>query len=381
MRWPRDWSSDVCSSDLGFSQLGSEEIKDLLEEPNDLRLYAIAEAFSREIEMKEIQKLTEIDPWFLDKMKSIVEMEKALKEYTLAELPEEILLKAKQMNISDVRIAQLIGSSEKELRADYKKKSLLPAFKAVQTTGDQDAAHSYYYSTWNEKLEDEVKLNHEKKILVLGSGPIRIGQGVEFDYCSVHAALAVKKMGYKAVVITTNPDTVSTDYYNVADRLYFEPLAAEDVLRVIEKEKVEGVLIQFGGQTAINLAEVLREEGVHIFGTLPENIDQMEDREQFYNFLNGLNISHISGQIVHHPDELTASVYELGFPVLIRPSFVIGGQSMFICYDKKELKKYVQRIQKDTNDGCWPLLIDQYLPGKECEVDVISDGNEVSIPG
>ncbi|MFA1819848.1 carbamoyl-phosphate synthase (glutamine-hydrolyzing) large subunit [Virgibacillus oceani] len=364
----------------GFSELSNDEIKDLLEEPNDLRLYAIAEAFSREIAMKEIQELTEIDPWFLKKMKSIIEMEKTVKDYTLAEVPEEILLKAKQMNMSDVRIAQLIGSSEKELRADFKKKSLVPAYKAVQTTGEQDAVHSYYYSTWNEKLEDDVKPNHEKKILVLGSGPIRIGQGVEFDYCSVHAALAVKKMGYKAIVINNNPETVSTDY-NVADRLYFEPLAAEDVLRVIEKENVEGVLIQFGGQTAINLADELREEGIHIFGTLPEQIDQMEDREQFYDFLNGLNISHISGQIVHHPAELTESVYELGFPVLIRPSFVIGGQSMFICYDKRELKNNVQRIQKDTNDQCWPLLIDQYLPGKECEVDVISDGKEIIIPG
>jgi carbamoyl-phosphate synthase large subunit len=364
----------------GFTELGSEKIKSLLQEPNDLRLYAIAEAFSRGLDVEVIQHLTEIDPWFLRKIESIVEMENTITDYTLANLPVKLLLEAKQMNICDLRIAQLIGASEKQIRTALRKKSLKPVYKAVQTTGERDSAHSYYYSTWKEKQEDNVEAGGEKKILVLGSGPIRIGQGVEFDYCSVHAALAVKKMGYKAIVINNNPETVSTDY-NVADRLYFEPLAAEDVLRVIENESVEGVLIQFGGQTAINLADDLKEEGVHIFGTLPEHIDQMEDREQFYDFLNGLNISHISGQIVHHPEELTELVYELGFPVLIRPSFVIGGQSMFICYDKNELKKYIERIQQDTNDQCWPLLIDQYIPGEECEVDVISDGEAVIIPG
>jgi carbamoyl-phosphate synthase large subunit len=364
----------------GFAELSTDKIEYLLQEPNDLRLYAIAEAFSRKIKMEKIQLLTEIDPWFLANIKSIIDMEKSLRGNTLTELPEEKLLEAKKMNISDFRIAQLIGVAEKELRVSYRKKSLKPVYKAVQTTGKKDVAHSYYYSTWDDNPEDVVNTADEKKILVLGSGPIRIGQGVEFDYCSVHAALAVKKMGYEAIVINNNPETVSTDY-NVADRLYFEPLTAEDVLRVIEKESVEGVLIQFGGQTAISLAEALKEEGVHIFGTLPEDIDQMEDREQFYDFLNEQNISHISGHIVHHPEELTDSVYELGFPVLIRPSFVIGGQSMFICYDKKELKKNVQRIQKDTNDQCWPLLIDQYIPGKECEVDVISDGEETIIPG
>ncbi|GAB3798703.1 carbamoyl-phosphate synthase (glutamine-hydrolyzing) large subunit [Virgibacillus kimchii] len=364
----------------GFSDLCSAEIKHLLQEPNDLRLYAIAEAFSRGMNKEEIQQLTEIDPWFLEEIESVIDLEKSIAGWTLADLPEALLLEAKKMNISDYRIAQLIGVTETELRENYRQKSLHPVYKAVQTTGEKGAAHSYYYSTWNDGQEDEPGSGMEKKILVLGSGPIRIGQGVEFDYCSVHAALAVKKMGYKAIVINNNPETVSTDY-SVADRLYFEPLAEEDVLRVIEKENVEGVLIQFGGQTAINLADHLRKEGVHIFGTLPEHIDQMEDREQFYHFLNRLNISHITGHIVHRPEDLTGSVQELGFPVLIRPSFVIGGQSMFICYDKNELEKYVHRIQKDTNDQCWPLLIDQYIPGKECEVDVISDGYETIIPG
>ena len=364
----------------GFNELSEEEIAHLLQEPNDLRLYAIAEAFSIGMKTEKVHQLTEIDPWFLAQMKSIIDLEKSLKGRALAELHDDVLLEAKKLNISDFRIAQLIGITETQLRAYYREKSLKPAFRAVQTTGEKGAAHSYLYSTWNDLQEEKAGSGNEKKILVLGSGPIRIGQGVEFDYCSVHAALAVKKMGYKAIVINNNPETVSTDY-NVADRLYFEPLTAEDVLRVIEKENVEGVLIQFGGQTAINLADHLREEGVHIFGTSPEHIDQMEDREQFYYFLNRLNISHITGHIVHHPDELTGSVHELGFPVLIRPSFVIGGQSMFICNDKNELKKYVHRIQRDTNDQCWPLLIDQYIPGKECEVDVISDGKETIIPG
>lgn len=364
----------------GFSEMNTEEIAHLLQDPNDLRLYAIAEAFSRGMDVEKVYRLTEIDPWFLTKIKSIIDLEKKIKGSTLADLPDAVLLEAKKLNISDFRIAQLIGIQETELREQYKQKQLKPVFKAVQTTGEKGAAHSYYYSTWNDYQGEKTGSEDERKILVLGSGPIRIGQGVEFDYCSVHAALAVKKLGYKAIVINNNPETVSTDY-NIADRLYFESLAAEDVLRVIEKEKVEGVLIQFGGQTAINLAEDLREAGVHIFGTLPEQIDQMEDREQFYQFLNRLNISHIKGHIVHRMEDLTDTVHELGFPVLIRPSFVIGGQSMFICQDKNELKKYVQRIQKDTNDGCWPLLIDQYIPGKECEVDVISDGKETIIPG
>ncbi|WP_085992850.1 carbamoyl-phosphate synthase (glutamine-hydrolyzing) large subunit [Oceanobacillus senegalensis] len=364
----------------GMNEKTTNEIIELLSVPNDLRLFAIAEAFNRGLGLDKIIQLTNINYWFLRKIERILECEKNLYSYNWPNVPDDLLRMAKRFNISDNRIAELVGTSSRTLRKHYKEIGLESGYKLVDTcAGEFDAVTPYYYSTWNGN--DEVELDKEsKKILVLGSGPIRIGQGVEFDYCSVHATWAVKEMGYEAVVMNNNPETVSTDY-SIADRLYFEPLALEDVLAVIEKEQVEGVLIQFGGQTAINLANDLKEEGIHVFGTLPEHIDQMEDREQFYEVLNRLNIPHIEGHIVHSLDELSESAYELGFPVLIRPSYVIGGQSMFICNSEKELYGYVSRIQKDTNDYCWPLLIDQYLPGIECEIDVISDGRDIVVPG
>ncbi|WP_087973406.1 carbamoyl-phosphate synthase (glutamine-hydrolyzing) large subunit [Oceanobacillus rekensis] len=364
----------------GMAEKSDAELLELLDIPNDLRIFAIGEALSRNIEIKKIIGITSIDYWFLDKIDQIIQCEKELEKYAWPHVPSEKLKEAKQLNISDVRISELLGTTAKKLRGSYKENAIIPSYKLVDTcAGEFDAVNSYYYSTWHG--EDKVVTNmNPKKILVLGSGPIRIGQGVEFDYCSVHAALALKKSGYEAVIINNNPETVSTDY-SVADRLYFEPLALEDVLAVIEKENVAGVLIQFGGQTAINLASDLKDEGIRVLGTTPEHIDQMEDREQFYEFLNQLHIPHITGYIVHQSEELPTLVNELGFPVLIRPSYVIGGQSMFICYNEMELNHYVNRIQKDTNDRCWPLLIDQYLPGLECEIDVISDGKQIIVPG
>jgi len=363
----------------GMEEKMQTELNSLLEEPNDLRLFALGEAFRRQMTVDELHELTMIDVWFLQKIAAIVKMEQELGNYQLPDVPEEKLLEAKHVNISDKRIAEMLGTTDKELRKAYKGYGMKPGYKLVDTcAGEFDAVTPYYYSTW--KGEDEAETNQEKKkLLVLGSGPIRIGQGVEFDYCSVHAAFAVQKMGYEAVVINNNPETVSTDY-SVADRLYFEPLALEDVLQVIEKEQIAGVLIQFGGQTAINLASDLEDEGVNVLGTKPEHIDQMEDREQFYEVLNRLNIPHIKGHIVHSMEELADSVSQLGFPVLIRPSYVIGGQSMFICYNEEELHQNVNRIKTDTNDQCWPLLIDQYLPGIECEVDVVSDGKDIVVP-
>ncbi|WP_373895571.1 carbamoyl-phosphate synthase (glutamine-hydrolyzing) large subunit [Virgibacillus sp. CBA3643] len=364
----------------GMDLKTEEELINLLATPNDLRVFAIGEAFARKLTVNYLNELTEIDGWFLRKIEGIIQCEQSLAQESLEYLPLEKIKAAKQLNISDNRIAELVGTTPKALRKTYKEQSLNPVYHLVDScAGEFDANTAYFYSTWHG--DDEVIPNDAReKILILGSGPIRIGQGVEFDYCSVHATLAVKKMGYGAVVINNNPETVSTDY-SVADRLYFEPLALEDVLAVIEKENIAGVLIQFGGQTAINLANDLEDEGINVLGTAPAQIDQMEDREQFYNVLNQLNIPHIAGHIVHGLDELSASAHDLGFPVLIRPSYVIGGQSMFICYNEEELKTYVSRIQKDTNDHCWPLLIDQYLPGLECEIDVISDGKDIVIPG
>ncbi|AXI08650.1 carbamoyl-phosphate synthase large subunit [Oceanobacillus zhaokaii] len=364
----------------GMTELTSAAIIELLKKPNDLRLFAIGEAFNRDMNMEEIQRYTEIDAWFLEKIAGIIACEKSLQQLDWPAVSKEKLLEAKSLNISDERISALIGTTASNLRKYYKEIELNPVYKEVKSgVSGTDTIHSYYYSTWQGESEIQVE-PARPKILVLGSGPIRIGQGIEFDYCSVHAAQTVKKLGYEAVIINNNPETVSTDY-NIADHLYFEPLAIEDVLNVIEKEKVAGVLIQFGGQTAINLANDLKTEGIHIYGTTPEQIDQMEDREQFYEVLEKLEIPHINGRIVHNPEELTTSIKELGFPVLIRPSYVIGGQSMFICNKEEELRSYVQRIQKDTFNHCWPLLIDSYLPGLECEMDVISDGTNIVIPG
>jgi carbamoyl-phosphate synthase large subunit len=366
----------------GMNDYTDKELTKLLVEPNDLRLFVIGEALMRSFTVEQIAEWTQMDDWYLNKLKGIIDCENDLKQSLWPDTEADLLRKAKHLNISDERIAELVGTKSSELRAKYKKIGMQQNYQMVDTcAGEFEAAAPYYYSTWQGKHDVFVPSDaSKKKILVLGSGPIRIGQGVEFDYCSVHAALAVKKLGYEAVVINNNPETVSTDY-SIADRLYFEPLALEDVLQVIDREKIDGVLIQFGGQTAINLANDLEAEGIKVLGTLPEHIDQMEDREQFYQVLNRLNIDHIKGHIVHSVHELDQSVSELGFPMLIRPSYVIGGQSMFICNNEKELVHYVTRIQKDTNDTCWPLLIDQYLPGLECEIDVISDGEEIVVPG
>ncbi|MCD8509901.1 MAG: carbamoyl-phosphate synthase (glutamine-hydrolyzing) large subunit [Bacillus sp. (in: Bacteria)] len=357
-----------------------EEIIHLLKTPSDLRLFAIAEAFKRGFTMEELMVYTEIDLWFLTKVKNIVDLEHALAAQPWEETPTDLLKRAKRMNMGDKRIAEIYQVSETEVRAKWQALGIKRGYKLVDTcAGEFDAATPYYYSTYQGTDEVEPTTNRNK-ILVIGSGPIRIGQGIEFDYCSVHAALAVKKLGYEAIVMNNNPETVSTDY-SIADRLYFEPLAVEDILAVIEKEGVTGVLVQFGGQTAINLAKELEDAGVNILGTSTTVIDQLEDRHQFYEVLNELNIPHIAGKTIYDGDALLPAAQELGYPVLVRPSYVIGGQSMFICHNDEELTKYLHRIQEDGNARSWPLLVDQYLPGLECEIDVISDGNDIVVPG
>jgi carbamoyl-phosphate synthase large subunit len=362
-----------------LKQISQEEIFEKLKTANDQRLYVIAEAMKREISIETIKQLTQIDYWFLHKIEAIVHLEKELTLYTWDNAPLELLKKAKRFNISDKLLSNIYGIPEKQIRIKWKVLNWKPGYKMVDTcSAEFDAVTPYYYSTWNGF--DEVEDTSGKKILVIGSGPIRIGQGIEFDYCSVHAALAVKKMGYEAVVINNNPETVSTDY-SVADRLYFEPLAAEDVLRVIEKENIEGVLIQFGGQTAINLAHALMEEGVQILGTTVDNVDRFEDREQFYQLLEELDIPHIEGKTVTYAEELKIAAAELGYPVLVRPSYVIGGQAMFTIFCEEELTQYMNQLQENSTGTMWPLLVDKYLPGLECEVDVISDGVNIVVPG
>ncbi|WP_085524240.1 carbamoyl-phosphate synthase (glutamine-hydrolyzing) large subunit [Tuberibacillus sp. Marseille-P3662] len=349
-----------------------------LQKATDERLFAIAEMFRRGYSVDVIHHHTEIDPWFLTKIKAIVELEKQLADYAWEDVPASLLKQAKYFNVSDATIAAIHNIDEKAVRNKWKDHGIQPAYKLVDTCAAEfEAETPYYYSTWHGV--DEAEVSGKPKMLVIGSGPIRIGQGIEFDYCSVQAALAVQKLGYEAVVINNNPETVSTDY-SIADRLYFEPLALEDVLNVIEKENVEGVLLQFGGQTAINLADALESEGIPVLGTSTDAIDQLEDREQFYHLLQTLDIPHIQGETVYDTQSLRQAATELGFPILVRPSYVIGGQAMFILHNRDELADYIQS-HHDLNDRSWPLLVDRYLPGMECEVDAISDGETIVIPG
>jgi carbamoyl-phosphate synthase large subunit len=361
---------------LSTSALKSFKAEDLVQ-ANDLRLFAIVGAMLQGMSLEEIHQKTEIDRWFLYKIRGIVNLEQELATYTWGKVPQRLLKTAKRHNISDKFLAEIYGVSEKVIRSRWKEWNWKPGYKMVDTCAAEfDAVTPYYYSTWNGF--DEVETTAKRKILVIGSGPIRIGQGMEFDYASVHAAEAIKKKGIEAIVINNNPETVSTDY-SIADKLYFEPLAVEDVLNVIEKEQVEGVLIQFGGQTAINLAQSLMDEGVQLLGTSVEAIDKLEDRKQFYQLLKDLDIPHIEGEAASDVNQLVEAAEKIGFPVLVRPSYVIGGQSMFIFYQKEELVYYVSQL--NTQKQMWPLLVDRYVPGLECEVDVISDGDSIVVPG
>ncbi|MGG3467755.1 carbamoyl-phosphate synthase (glutamine-hydrolyzing) large subunit [Neobacillus pocheonensis] len=359
--------------------LNDQTLVNLLETANDRRLFIIAEAFRRGVTLEKVQQLTQIDPWFLHKISSIVDLEKELASYQWSEVQVSLLKQAKRNNVADKLLSQIYKIPEKQVRNKWKELGWKPGYKMVDTcSAEFDAVTPYYYSTWHGT--DEVEITNKKKILVIGSGPIRIGQGIEFDYCSVHAAKAIKKKGFEAVVINNNPETVSTDY-SVADRLYFEPLAAEDVLYVIEKEQVEGVLIQFGGQTAINLAHDLEEEGINILGTTVENVDRLEDRKEFYQLLEDLQIPHIEGKTASTTEELVEGAAKLGYPVLVRPSYVIGGQSMFTIFSEEELRNYIKQLENNSSEKMWPLLVDKYIPGLECEIDVISDGKTIVVPG
>ncbi|MGG4506830.1 carbamoyl-phosphate synthase (glutamine-hydrolyzing) large subunit [Heyndrickxia sporothermodurans] len=359
-------------------QCTDEQLKHHINEPTDLRLFAIAKAFRKGVPVDEIYASTKIDYWFLNKIAGMINFEQTMKQYTIDEIPIEKLEKAKKMNMSDKYISSLLKCKEQQIRHKRKEHHLIPSYKLVDTcAGEFEAQTPYYYSTWNGM--DEVNVTNKKKALIIGSGPIRIGQGIEFDYCCVHAILALKKQGYETIVVNNNPETVSTDY-SVADKLYFEPITFEDVLHIVEKEKPDGVFIQFGGQTAINLAEELVKVGVDIFGTSLESIDLLEDRQQFYQLLNNLNIPHIKGEIAYNNEMVKKVANHLGYPVLIRPSYVIGGQSMSILYSGEELESYLSTLTY-TDERIWPLVVDQYLPGLECELDCISDGNDVFIPG
>ena len=353
-----------------------EKIKNRLSRINDERIFLIAEALRRNIATPdEISEITKIDRWFIDKIKNITDVEVRLKK---TELSPKLLREAKLVGLADVSIAELTNTKLRDVRALRKQNKILPVYKMVDTCAAEfEAMTPYYYSTYRGEV-DEVTVSNKRKIIVLGSGPIRIGQGVEFDYCSVHSVWALREAGIEAIIINNNPETVSTDF-DISDKLYFEPLTTEDVLNIVDKEKPEGVIVQFGGQTAINLSASLAEAGVKIFGTSVDDIDRAEDRERFDEMLTEVNIPRPRGISVTNLDDAINGASEIGYPVMVRPSYVLGGRAMEIVYNEEELRDYMSRAVKVTPDH--PVLVDRYMQGTEVEVDAISDGVDVVIPG
>lgn len=353
------------------------ELQNKLTHPDDERLFAIAEAFRRAWAMREVFQLTSIDYFFLEKIKNIVVLEGALHAAAGGALPAELLRSAKISGFTDSHIGRLAGLDPMKVRKLRKRHNILPAFKIVDTCSSEfEAATPYYYSTYDS--EDEVTVSHKIGVLVLGSGPIRIGQGIEFDYCSVHSVWGLKAEGIESIIINNNPETVSTDF-DTADRLYFEPLTIEDVLNIVEKEQPLGVIVQFGGQTAINLAEELAACGVPILGTPVEYIDAAENREKFSALLNDLDIPQSEGTSVFSMHEARQIARDLGYPVLVRPSYVLGGRAMEIVHNSAELLKYMESAVQVSPRH--PVLIDKYIQGKEIEIDGIGDGQDIFIPG
>ena len=351
-------------------------VKKNLARINDERIFVIAEALRRGIAtIDEIHAITKIDKWFLYKIQNITAVENKLKEEALT---PSLMLEAKNIGLADRSIAEITGKTADEVRTIRKTMHILPKYKMVDTCAAEfEAATPYYYSTFQAE-EDEVKVSDARKVIVLGSGPIRIGQGVEFDYCSVHSVWALREMGIEAIIINNNPETVSTDF-DISDRLYFEPLTTEDVLNIIDKENPEGVIVQFGGQTAINLAASLQKAGVKVFGTSVDDIDRAEDRERFDEVLTQTQIPRPQGISVTNLDEAVTGAAKIGYPVMVRPSYVLGGRAMEIVYNEAELRDYMSRAVKVTPDH--PVLVDRYMQGTEVEVDGISDGVDVVIPG
>lgn len=350
------------------------DIRCLLHRVDDERLFVIAEALWRGIEPEEINRITKIDLFFLYKMKNIIMAEERLRKEGLN---EDTLRNAKRIQMTDSAIAHFIPEDEKTVTRLKKKLNIHPDYKMVDTCAAEFEAHTpYYYSTYGQ--EDEVKPQGSNSVIVFGSGPIRIGQGIEFDYCSVHASWALRKAGKKAIVINNNPETVSTDF-DTSDALYFEPLTEEDVMEIIDKEKPEGVICQFGGQTAINLATPMAKQGVRIIGTSNEGIDLAEDRERFDTLMGQLGIPRPKGCLVESVQEALEKTKELEYPLIVRPSYVLGGRAMQIVYDESELLQYLREAVVASHEH--PVLIDQYMVGREVEVDAISDGIDVCIPG
>ena len=364
-----------CLRSYDFSALSKEELIDRLKIVDDQRIYVIAEAIRKGISYEQIHEITLIDEWFIDKIAILVEMENALETQPLT---VELLKEAKRLEFPDNVISRLTGKPEEEIKKMRYDNGIKAVYKMVDTCAAEFAASTpYYYSVFGGECE-AVETKGRKKVLVLGSGPIRIGQGIEFDYCSVHATWAFAKAGYETIIINNNPETVSTDF-DIADKLYFEPLTPEDVESIVNIEKPDGAVVQFGGQTAIKLTESLMKMGVPILGTKAEDVDAAEDRELFDEILEQTGIPRAAGGTVYTAEEAKAVANRLGYPVLVRPSYVLGGQGMQIAISDEEIEEFMAIINRIAQDH--PILVDKYLQGKEIEVDAVCDGTDILIPG
>lgn len=358
-----------------FSNLHGDDLLKQLGKIDDRRIWVIAEAIRQGISYEVIHDITKIDIWFIDKLAILVEMEQALKSQ---ELTTELLEEAKRIEFSDNVIAALTGKTEKEIRDLRYENGIVAAYKMVDTCAAEFAASTpYYYSVFGSENE-AIETDDRKKVLVLGSGPIRIGQGIEFDFCSVHCTWAFSKEGYETIIVNNNPETVSTDF-DIADKLYFEPLTPEDVENIVRFEKPDGAVVQFGGQTAIKLTEALMKMGVPILGTSAENVDAAEDRELFDKILEECQIPRPAGHTVYTAEEAKKAANELGYPVLVRPSYVLGGQGMQIAINDEDVDEFIGIINRIAQEH--PILVDKYLVGKEIEVDAVCDGDDILIPG
>ncbi|MEM3017443.1 MAG: carbamoyl-phosphate synthase large subunit, partial [Candidatus Bathyarchaeia archaeon] len=377
----------IRSLELGRAGLGAdgrditpskEEIVYRLKVPNHERIFYIRYAIKEGIETREIANLTKIDIWFIEKIKNIVNMEEQLKKYTLRTVPAQLLREAKILGFSDIQLANLLGATESAVRRKRKSESISAVYKMVDTcAGEFEAKTPYYYSTY--EAENDSTPAKERKIVILGSGPNRIGQGVEFDYCCVHSAISLREDGYKAVMVNSNPETVSTDY-DISDRLYLEPITTEDVLNIVENEDPEGVFVQFGGQTPLNITKELSRNNLRVLGTPPDAIDMAENRERFAELLEKLKIPQPENGIAYSIEEAIVVAGRLGYPVLVRPSYVLGGRAMDIVYDDETLKEYVAEAL-DISPGS-PILIDKFIEDAlEVEVDALCDGEDVVIGG
>ena len=364
-----------CLRSYDFSALDREALLRRMQKVDDQRIYVIAEALRKGIDYDTIYEITRIDRWFIDKIAVLVEMEYALETQPLS---LELLKEAKRLEFPDSVIARLAGMEESAVKQMRYANHITASYKMVDTCAAEfEASTPYYYSCYD-GINEAVETNPPKKVLVLGSGPIRIGQGIEFDYCSVHATWAFSKAGYETIIVNNNPETVSTDF-DIADKLYFEPLTPEDVENIVNIEKPDGAVVQFGGQTAIKLTESLMKMGVPILGTKAEDVDAAEDRELFDKILEETQIPRAAGGTVYTAEEAKEVANRLGYPVLVRPSYVLGGQGMQIAISDEEIEEFMEIINRIAQDH--PILVDKYLQGKELEVDAVCDGTDILIPG